>query len=109
MVLWVEVLGLVGLGSQNLVVDKFFFNLWFSDLKFVEGFWQFWLWFVVVDLPLVVLGLVMGLLWIFGWVCFELCFGLLRMWWLCGGSGGGHWFILATVFCIGLSFKLILI
>ena len=68
----------------------YYLNLWFSYLKFVEGFQQFWMWFVAVDSPLVVLGLVMGLLWIFGWVCFELCFGLWRMrrlwWWLLVGS-----------------------
>ena len=27
----------------------------------------------------------------FAWVCFELCFGLWRMWWLCGGGFVGCW------------------
>ena len=26
----------------------------------------------------------------FGWICFELCFWLQRMWWL---YGGGYWLL----------------
>ena len=43
---------------------------------FVEVDLPLWLWFVAVDLPLVVVGFIMGLLRIFGCVCFEFCFGL---------------------------------
>ena len=29
------------------------------------------------------------------WVCFELCFGLWRMQWMCGGYGSGCWLVVA--------------